>query len=123
MVTFALPLEPEGVALLVSPWPEASCDDRRATILGTRGDDVIVGTDGNDVIAGRGGSDVNDAGAGNDVVCGGDGADTLSGGAGMDVVLGGDGNDALGGDLRDILLGEAGHDRCGTIALLRECER
>ncbi len=119
----ALRLNPPGVALSATPWPAVSCDGMRATIVGTDGDDVIGGTDGRDVIAGRGGSDIIDAGTGGDIVCGGDGADVLSGDAGMDVVLGGAGNDSLDGDTRDVLLGEAGHDRCGVAALLRDCER
>jgi hypothetical protein len=65
-----------------------SCAGRRATIVGTTGDDVIVGTDGRDIIVGRGGSDVIDGGAGADVICGGHGADLITGGPGRDVLLG-----------------------------------
>jgi RTX calcium-binding nonapeptide repeat (4 copies) len=74
------------------------CNGRRATIVGTPGDDVgtIDGTSGNDVIAGLGGNDTIDGKGGNDFVCGGDGDDTFQQGAapdGADVLIGGPGSD------------------------------
>jgi poly-gamma-glutamate synthesis protein (capsule biosynthesis protein) len=119
----ALALSPPGVALAASPWPEVSCDGTRATVVGTPGDDVILGTDAAEVITGRAGNDRIDAGGGNDLVCGGPGADHLAGGAGRDVVLGGDGNDVLTGDVRDVLIGDGGDDRCAALVPLRDCER
>ncbi len=121
-VSRALTLEPPGVALAQSPWPAVSCEGMRATLVGTPGGDVIVGTDGAEVIAGRDGDDVIHAGGGNDVVCGGSGNDRLDGGAGRDIVLGGPGNDLLHGDVRDVLLGDTGHDRCSPSVPLRDCE-
>jgi Ca2+-binding RTX toxin-like protein len=73
------------------------CNGRRATIIGTPGDDPIDGTVGNDVIAGLGGNDAIDGKGGNDVVCGGHGDDTfVQGNApdGADVLIGGLGSDS-----------------------------
>lgn len=72
------------------------CNGRRATIVGTPGDDPIDGTSGDDVIAGLGGNDTIDGKGGNDTVCGGDGNDTFVQGAapdGADVLIGGAGVD------------------------------
>lgn len=78
------------------------CGGLAATIIGTRGADLLVGTEGEDVIAGLGGDDV---------IYGLDGADTLCGGSGHDVLLGGEGDDKLFGDNgRDALFGERGSD-------------
>jgi len=38
-------------------------------------------------------------------------------------VLGGGGNDVLTGDVRDVLIGDGGDDRCAALAPLRDCER
>lgn len=118
-----------GVALLVglamvvlapTAASSGSCGGETPTILGTRGDDVLVGTSGPDVIDGRGGDDHIDGKGGNDVICGstgddviagGDGADLLVGGSGSDLVRGGDGNDRIeGGSDTDTLLGMGGDD-------------
>ena len=101
----------------------ATCKGKRATIVGTAGDDTLQGTDGNDVIIGLGGADDVRGGAGNDRICGKRGKDNLRGNRGEDRVQGGGGRDkARGGpgddDLRggrgkDKLKGGAGKDRCG----------
>lgn len=119
----AMALGAPGVALAPSPWPEVSCEGKRATIVGTAGDDMITGTDGADIIVGRSGADRIDGGGGDDIVCGGPGVDRIDGGAGRDLVSGGDGNDVLGGDVRDVLLGDGGTDRCSDDTPLRDCER
>ena len=63
----------------------ASCDGKRATIVGTPGDDVIVGKAGNDVIYGGGGNDRISGGPnGNDTICGGPGDDKIDGEGGGD---------------------------------------
>ena len=70
-----------------------TCLNRKATIVGTPGNDtlrgtskadVIVGLGGHDSITGRGGSDYICGGGGRDVIDAGDGSDSLSGGAGDD---------------------------------------
>jgi uncharacterized delta-60 repeat protein len=89
----------------------ASCAGRRATIVGTRGRDVLRGTPKRDVIAALGGNDVIRALGANDVVCGGGGNDVAIGGAGRDLLLGNAGRDRLLGGLGvDRLLGGAGRD-------------
>jgi YVTN family beta-propeller protein len=100
--------------------PSIECLGKRATIIGTGGDDVIVGTDGPDVIVGRRGNDdirgkdgkdTICSGMGNDTVRGGGGGDQIAGGAGNDVLRGGSGNDALeGGPGRDVCTGGSGRD-------------
>jgi VCBS repeat-containing protein len=77
--------------------------DKKETINGTAGADMIFGLNGDDTV---------NAGAGNDLVCGGNGAGTVNGGAGDDTIEGGNGNDILRGeDGNDILRGGAGNDR------------
>jgi len=76
------------------------CNRRRATIVGTPGNDIgtIDGTSGNDVIAGLGGNDTIDGKGGNDFICGGDGNDTFLEGAapdGADVLIGGADSDTV----------------------------
>ncbi len=79
----------------------AVCDGRKATIVGTPGDDVLYGTSHPDVIAAGAGNDVVYGGLGNDVVCGGAGNDLLHGGRGNDLLDGGAGSDRVFGDLGD----------------------
>ena len=67
------------------------CHGAIATIVGTRGDDVLVGTPGRDVIVGRAGDDRIRGRGGNDVICGNVGADVLEGGPGRDRLYGGTG--------------------------------
>ncbi len=89
-----------------------TCDGRRATIVGTRGNDRILGTDGDDVIVARAGNDRIDGGDGDDVICGGAGNDRIDGGDGDDRILGGAGNDRIdGGAGDDSLSGGPGNDR------------
>lgn len=77
------------------------CDGRKATIVGTDGDDVIHGTAGPDVIWGGPGNDVIYGGLGNDIICGGAGDDLIHGGRGNDWIDGGRGTDRVFGDLGD----------------------
>ena len=91
---------------------QAGCDGRRATQVGTAGNDELGGTGGNDVIVGLGGNDVIEPGSGTDIVCGGSGRDTVEAGSGNDTVFGGSGDDLLdGGSGNDRLFGQAGIDR------------
>lgn len=110
----ALMLAPPGVQEASSPFPEVACEGRRATIVGTTGDDVITGTDGNDVIVGRDGDDRIDGGGGGDVICGGDGDDTLAGGSGADILIPGGGDDTVIGDERDEWLTGIGRTACAA---------
>ena len=98
------------------------CLGRKATIVGTQGNDrirgtrradVIVAKAGNDRINGRGGNDVICAANGDDFATGGKGADRLDAGPGSDVVSGGPGNDFIDGgpglaDTVDYLTGAKG---------------
>jgi Ca2+-binding RTX toxin-like protein len=77
------------------------CHGRRATIVGTEGNDVLHGTPGRDVIWGGGGDDQIEGALGNDLICGGPGDDLIHGGRGNDVVDGGAGTDSVVGDLGD----------------------
>jgi Ca2+-binding RTX toxin-like protein len=78
------------------------CHGRRATIVGTEGDDIIHGTPRRDVIWGGGGDDTIYGSLGNDLICGGPGSDLIHGGRGNDVVDGGAGSyDRVIGDLGD----------------------
>jgi Ca2+-binding RTX toxin-like protein len=77
------------------------CHGRRATLVGTNGDDVLRGSDHPDVIVALGGDDTIYAGLGNDVVCGGTGDDLVHGGRGNDLLDGGAGADRVFGDLGD----------------------
>lgn len=117
-----------------TPPPDATCAGRRATIVGTEGNDVLLGTSGDDVIAALGGRDNVISVGGDDLICAGagddrvwvgqgtvfleDGADTvevqnnssaptrLLGGPGDDSLYGADGNDiVLGGDGNDLIRG------------------
>lgn len=94
----------------IGPLPPR-CAGRVATIVGTRGADVLRGTKGRDVIAGLAGNDRILGGGGNDLVCGHDGKDDLRGRGGRDRLLGGAGADRLeGGSGNDRLQGGAGPD-------------
>jgi Ca2+-binding RTX toxin-like protein len=77
------------------------CHGKKATIVGTAGDDVIRGTDRPDVIVGLGGDDTIYGGLGNDIICGGAGDDLIHGGRGNDLIDGGAGTDRVFGDLGD----------------------
>ena len=98
-----------------------TCLGKKATIIGSNGDDKITGTRGNDVIVSRGGDDAIDAGGGDDLVCAGRGSDRVAGEGGEDRILGEAGEDRLqgngrgdrldGGGGNDKLFGQAGADR------------
>ncbi len=77
------------------------CDGKRATIVGTDGNDVIQGTEKSDVIWAGPGDDTVYGGLGNDVICGGAGDDLIHGGRGNDWIDGGAGTDRVFGDLGD----------------------
>jgi Ca2+-binding RTX toxin-like protein len=88
------------------------CFGQKATIVGTKGNDVIKGTPRADVIVAKGGNDVINGGGGKDRICGGTGADKIGGGVGADWISGGFGNDTIGGYKGDDkLFGNQGHDR------------
>ena len=96
------------------------CSGRRATLVGTAGNDVLTGTAGPDVIVALGGNDLIDGRAGNDTVCAGAGDDEIRSGVGDDANWGGAGNDTIRGGLGDdvhsgrlgddLLVGGAGDD-------------
>lgn len=92
----------EPVAVAVDP---PLCMNRRATIVGSTGSDVLTGSAGPDVIAALGGGDRISAAGGDDVVCAGDGKDLVKGQAGNDHLLGEAGRDKLAG-------GKGRKDRC-----------
>jgi Ca2+-binding RTX toxin-like protein len=87
------------------------CHGKRATIVGTSGDDVIQGTDAPDVIWGGPGDDTIYGGLGNDIICGGAGDDLIHGGRGNDWIEGDSGTDRLFGDLGDDKVAGGGGDR------------
>jgi Ca2+-binding RTX toxin-like protein len=87
------------------------CDGRRATIVGTSGDDVINGTEKADVIWAGPGDDTVYGGLGNDIICGGSGDDLIHGGRGNDWLEGGAGTDRVFGDLGDDHVGGGPGDR------------
>lgn len=92
-------------------WAYRQCFGRRATLLGTDGDDMLIGTDLDDVIVGLAGDDVLVGGKGNDRLCSGPGDDELRGAGGNDRMIGKAGNDLLlGGNGRDRLIGGTGAD-------------
>lgn len=106
-----------GWAFGTAPPAEAAvlCDGHRATLVGTRGDDVLIGTRGDDVIAGLTGSDSIEGRGGNDRICGGYGADQLRGGPGRDRIFGGPDrvafDDEGSASIGDTLRGGPGRDR------------
>jgi uncharacterized repeat protein (TIGR01451 family) len=100
---------------------EPACGGQKATIVGTKGADVLVGTPKRDVIVGLAGKDTIRGLGGKDLICGGRGNDLLKGGADDDVLRGGGGDDTLkggagddvlkGGGADDTLKGGAGEDK------------
>jgi peptidoglycan hydrolase-like protein with peptidoglycan-binding domain len=87
------------------------CNGQEATIVGTRGSDVIEGTDDADVIVTLGGDDVVFSGDGDDMVCTGKGDDVGFAGSGDDWVTLQSGDDfAYGGPGDDVILGGSGDD-------------
>ena len=96
----------------IMDWVDSRLDDPPpCSILGTRGDDVLVGTPGTDVICGLAGSDRIEGGGDKDTLIGGLGDDELFGDAGGDKLFGGDGPDRLvGGPGSDRMDGSYGSD-------------
>jgi RTX calcium-binding nonapeptide repeat (4 copies)/Calcineurin-like phosphoesterase len=89
------------------------CQDLPATIVGTKGNDVLQGTKKRDVIAGLAGNDILYGIGANDRICGGPGHDRIYGGRGNDRLSGNKGNDSLFGEAgTDQLLGGVGNDGC-----------
>ncbi len=97
------------------------CQGRKATCVGTDGDDLIWGTEDDEVILGLGGDDVIHADDGDDIVCGGPGDDAVHAARGDDSMYGDEGDDWLFGSRgkdsiygglgnRDVLLGGPGLD-------------
>lgn len=120
-----------GSLLVAAPAQAApTCFGKRATIVGTRGDDTLRGTAGRDVIHAREGIDRVRGAGGNDLICLGDGGsepaelpevawggagdDRIAGDEGHDALVGNTGNDRLfGGPGYDTMAGGRGHDRLG----------
>lgn len=91
--------------------PGATCRGVPATLVGTRGDDVLVGSAGPDAIVAFAGNDTVFAFSGRDLVCAGSGRDHVGGGTAADLVFGGAGGDRLlGRGGPDLLRGSAGND-------------
>ena len=87
------------------------CNGRKATIVGTRGDDILNGTPGRDVIISYGGNDTINAYGGNDVICAGAGSDNIDAGGGDDEIRSGSGDDTIyGGSGRDRVYTGSGND-------------
>jgi hypothetical protein len=111
----------EAFPPLPPPAPSAKCKGETATVVGTKGKDVLVGTAQADVVAALGGNDKVRALGGKDLVCAGKGRDTANGGggkdklrgeAGKDRLKGAGGNDKLnGGKGRDTCIGGSGRDK------------
>lgn len=72
-----------------------------ATIIGGKGDDVLVGSTGNDSIDGGDGNDTVVGDQGNDLLLGGAGNDSLDGGLNNDTIDGGEGSDTMYGGLNN----------------------
>ena len=87
----------------------AKCGDKRATIVGTAGEDTLNGTRKDDVIAARGGIDRVFGKGGDDTICAGGGGDFIFGGGGIDKILAQGGNDIMTGEGgKDTLAGGSG---------------
>jgi Ca2+-binding RTX toxin-like protein len=91
-----------AVAFAAPAQAAQKCGGKRATIVGTQGDNTLTGTKRADVIVGLGGVDSIDGKGGNDIVCAGPGGDFIFGGGGSDRILG------QGGD--DVMTGQGGND-------------
>lgn len=106
-----------AAAGLLVPVPAAAdtgptCGWRRATIVGTGGDDRLHGTAGSDVIVGFAGDDRIFGRGGHDFICGNGGEDYVEGGTGHDRIWGGPAGDSLhGGAGNDYIDGGKSHDR------------
>jgi Ca2+-binding RTX toxin-like protein len=106
-----------AAALALAPGADArvSCGGKKATIVGTGGNDKIrVPGDGHgkQVVNGMGGNDTIITGKASDTICGGAGDDRLFAGKGSDRAFGGAGNDSIVNQKgRDQSYGEAGDDQ------------
>ena len=105
------------VAGLLAAVPAAAdtgptCAGRRATIVGTGGNDRLIGTAGSDVIVGFGGEDIINGQGGDDFICGNGGRDYVHGGEGHDRIWGGPGDEwaLLGDGGNDYVDGGSGND-------------
>ena len=97
---------------VTTPAPAATCEGKKATIIGTTGSDALAGTGGDDVIVGLGGDDSITGAGGDDVICGGSGDDHLQGGGGKDSLVGNAGNDKIdAGSGKDVVDAGSGKDR------------
>lgn len=83
----------------------------RDTLKGGSGKDKLYGEDGNDILYGNSGDDTVDGGRSNDYIFGDSGKDKIHGGAGIDTLVGGLGKDKIfGGQGSDFLRGGQGVD-------------
>ncbi len=90
----------------------ATCQGRKAKLVGSKGGDAIIGTKKADVIVGLGGNDRLRGRGGKDRICAKGGGDNVSGGRGGDRVTGGGGKDRVnGGKNRDRIKGGGKADR------------
>jgi hypothetical protein len=87
----------QGAAQLLDPAHPVKCKGKRATIVGTEGDDRLVGSRAKDVILGDLGDDVVIGKGGKDKLCGEEGRDKIKGGKARDLCDGGPGRDRGGG--------------------------
>lgn len=120
----------EAAAAPTCAGKRATIVSNAATIVGTKGHDVIVAGAAANKIYGMGGNDTICAGPGNDTVFAGRGSDLVFGEGGDDAIRGERGNDRLfggadddtirgdrgsdradGGDGTDVVLGDQGNDR------------
>jgi Ca2+-binding RTX toxin-like protein len=95
----ALAAGASGVVALVAADSQAApqCFGKRATIVGTNGNDTLNGTPGKDVIVARAGDDTIQSKSNDDRVCLGDGDDFAGTSRGFDKIDGGDGEDEIHG--------------------------
>jgi Ca2+-binding RTX toxin-like protein len=88
-----------GTAVLAAPAAEAApkCFGKKATIVGTNGDDKIKGTPRKDVIVAKDGDDTIQSKSKDDFVCLGDGDDFAGTSRGFDKIDGAEGDDEIHG--------------------------
>ena len=85
--------------------------ERRCTIKGTEGSDILIGTEDQNIICGLGGNDIIRGGDGNDIIYGDAGDDVMNGNSGNDRIVGATGKDVLNGHTgRDRLYGGSSRD-------------
>src|SRR5882724_3190316 len=87
-----------------------TCAGRKATLVGTAGNDRLVSPQRDVIVAGAGDDHIIGLG-GSDVICAGPGNDTITGGRGIDRIYGEDGDDQISGQLgTDFIHGGSGND-------------